>query len=910
MGTPRLPLVSLPPGCVKTFRRGPLLKRQYSATTSPVALHISRPRVHLGGVSPSHESPDLTSLWPLTRSFASLRIKSLALDSPFSLLVSIFHSFSSVTPSPESLISVISAMKYWNVKLKSSSLPFRPKDRSDPRRHQPVISAVVAPSRKTINTYLPTELLREIFLYSIEGNQMKSGQLASVCRYWRSVITIMPSLWSTLRVGAWTESEQVATWLQRAYPLKVVIDTQRDGQSQSNAPRFSALQDALASTGQWHELTISSFPPENFASQLGFQVAKPMNVLRTLHVADGCVHSPSLVHLLDLIPSTDSSFLQLRLHSSSATAYFLQPHWLPALQNLTVLIVNGRDVQEPFQYLPAFTQLQILEAYQLPFPWYEPNANLPLLCTLQKLQIRASSVQWMAGREFPYLEECAIFLPHHGEAVQQHGVELPACRKLAYHGYPITTIQCFRVPQIKVMELTSHDCNQQRVYQHLRHLYRSNSSISKLTTLHLTLQCSGRHLIKVFKDMESLQELNLSVDWSSSSWESFLELLAAKTPAMDQPNWYHDNPLGSYHKAYSKLEQWEQWCSSQTWHVNVLPYLRYLGIQSPRGISQSQCLDNSPMLRQVGWTRAQLIPPLEHLKVWEGRGTTDDIMVDYISSGYLNKHLGIFPKTYDLRIIRGMILQCLTLHSELSFLKPFCSTALFRRLQVLEIRNHNDGTHFFPYLEQIKELEIWKSSIQYSLDVNLPLVNTLQKLELNNSTFSWMLGRTFKALKECIFHDPVGIAEDLVGYKRPLVDLPVCTSMKWLHSSVVSFPFSCPNVQSILWWSWGDDRTLRDPLKALHVFLLKCSCLQELDISTDYHPALDSLIWFALNDAREQGTWKNLRSVEAEVKFYSAETRSHFLNQMVGHQEHYEKIWNKFSLSEDDTNVILRALGE
>jgi hypothetical protein len=38
-----------------------------------------------------------------------------------------------------------------------------------------------------------------------------------------------------------------------------------------NTPPFAALQDALASTGQWHELTISSFPPEDLASQLGFQ---------------------------------------------------------------------------------------------------------------------------------------------------------------------------------------------------------------------------------------------------------------------------------------------------------------------------------------------------------------------------------------------------------------------------------------------------------------------------------------------------------------------------------------------------------------------------------------------------------------------------------------------------------------
>jgi hypothetical protein len=45
--------------------------------------------------------------------------------------------------------------------------------------------------RSDINTYLPMELLREIFLYSIEVNQMKSGQLASVCRDWRSVITTL-----------------------------------------------------------------------------------------------------------------------------------------------------------------------------------------------------------------------------------------------------------------------------------------------------------------------------------------------------------------------------------------------------------------------------------------------------------------------------------------------------------------------------------------------------------------------------------------------------------------------------------------------------------------------------------------------------------------------------------------------
>ena len=102
------------------------------------------------------------------------------------------------------------------------------------------------------------------------------------------MITSIAILWSTLRVGTWTEMEQVVTWSQRAYPKKVIINPQGDSQSPSGAPMFAALQNALTSTGQWHELTISSFPPEDLASQLAVQVSSPMNVLKVLHVAAGC----------------------------------------------------------------------------------------------------------------------------------------------------------------------------------------------------------------------------------------------------------------------------------------------------------------------------------------------------------------------------------------------------------------------------------------------------------------------------------------------------------------------------------------------------------------------------------------------------------------------------------------------
>ena len=269
-----------------------------------------------------------------------------------------------------------------------------------------------------INAYLPMELLREIFLYSIESNQTKSGQLASVCRYWRSVITTMPGIWSTLRVGTWTDRERVTTWLKRAYPKKVIIDAQSNIQGPSNTSPFVALSGALACTDQWHELTISSFPLETLDSQPRFQATRPMSVLTVLNVAAGCVPSPSFSYLLSLIP-IEAPLSELRLYPSFASTHFLQSNWFPVLKNLTVLIVNGRGIHEPFSLLPAFTQLQIFEADHLPLPWYEPNVSLPLLCTLQKLQIRASSVQWMAGRELPCLEECTILLPHSWVAVQE-----------------------------------------------------------------------------------------------------------------------------------------------------------------------------------------------------------------------------------------------------------------------------------------------------------------------------------------------------------------------------------------------------------------------------------------------------------------------------------------------------------
>ena len=657
---------------------------------------------------------------------------------------------------------------------------------------------------------------------------------------------------------------------------------------------FAGFQNALTSTGQWHELTIFSFPPEDLACQLGVQATGAMDVLKVLHIAAGCVLSPSFTHLLNLVP-VEAPLRELRLRPPFASAHFLQSHWFPVFQNLTVLIVNGRDIDEPFELLPTFTQLQIFEADRLRFPSYEPNTILPLLHTLRKLRLRTCSVQWMAGRQFPCLEECAILLPRHWDVIQQHEVQLPFCQKLTYHGHPMSTARHFHGPNMRAMELKSDDCNDQRVYQQLRHLFRVDGRISNITTLHLTFQCSERVLIKVLKYMVPLQELIISIAHPSRSWEIFLESLAAK------PSTTWDS--------YCK---WEEWCSSQTWRANVLPHLKYLGIQCPKAFSRSECLDNLPLLRLVGWTRARLTPPLEHLNVWGEKGTISDPAVDYTSTAYLQDHLSVSVQGYDGIIVAGMVTRYLvTYHGAVLF--PLHSTVFFRWLQhlVLSVAPPHE-TPFMPWLEQIKTLDITHGNIpEYSMNLDLPLTQSLLCLKLAISTSSWMLRRTFKALREFHIWGLSFPREDMSGHEGLQMGLPACAALQLVDHPFNNLRFlSCSNVQSFR-WSYSQEWIPFDltALNPFHDFLFNLPCLQELYISIFLGSGLDSLIQVVFCDAREQGVWRDIRSVEVEVRPGDSSERYHFFDRAVRHQRHYERQWKKFEVTKDTWKrvVIFRA---
>jgi hypothetical protein len=101
----------------------------------------------------------------------------------------------------------------------------------------------------------------------------------------------------------------------------------------------------------------------------------------------------------------------------------------------------------------------------------------------------------------------------------------------------------------------------------------------------------------------------------------------------------------------------------------------------------------------------------------EGRGSMDDIAVDYISTGYLAKHLGVSRSSedYDTMIVIGMVTRHMTIHQGETPLFLLKSTLLFRQLQELEIIcNPNDE---IPFCHTWNKSRSWKFSMGSFLNI-------------------------------------------------------------------------------------------------------------------------------------------------------------------------------------------------
>ena len=62
---------------------------------------------------------------------------------------------------------------------------------------------------------------------------------------------------------------------------------------------------------------------------------------------------------------------------------------------------------------------------------YPHDVDLPVR-TLRRLCTKMVSVQWMSGRTFPALEDCAIIWPHHPETLRLRGASAFLCARSSY----------------------------------------------------------------------------------------------------------------------------------------------------------------------------------------------------------------------------------------------------------------------------------------------------------------------------------------------------------------------------------------------------------------------------------------------------------------------------------------------
>ena len=262
-------------------------------------------------------------------------------------------------------------------------------------------------------------------------------------------------------------------------------------------------------------------------------------------------------------------------------------------------------------------------------------------------------------------------------------------------------------------------------------------------------------------------------------------------------------------------------------------------------------------------------------------------------------------------IVRAMVTQCLVIHKSDTQLLQLHPSSLFRQLQVLDILC--DSAHeisILPYLAQIRRMDIGGGIIPvYPLSIDLQLVHTLRSLRLSRSSYSWMIGRTFNALKEFKVNQPRDETENQCRREGLQVNLPARTSLKLENCSMGHFLLlSCSSVQIFHWghyrkWSAIDEVTL----KSSYDFLLNLSCLQKLDIFIPQYLGLDSLLHFVFCGAREQGVWPDIRGVELSI-WLNDPLQNDAFTQMVGHQQHYEKWWKEFTFTKDwKAMVAVRA---
>ena len=389
---------------------------------------------------------------------------------------------------------------------------------------------------------LPAEILSMIFLLVVndEYNTGSRVPLMLVCRHWYAVVLSTPGILSVLRVGNSTAMEMVRAAIQGTrWLLEVVI--RMDGESigqDFNADTFDAcFMSAIEATSRCKSLWIFSFPPPGGCK--AFQIVPPSKNSESFCLSkDPDIRSFFELFMAAVTTTAAPRLTDMRLYHRNAVLYLVQPDCLHVFCSLTVLsILLSKKMESPVNILPHLQRLESFRARRLYLPIYPPDAHLPLIQTLLYLSLQSVSIQWMAGKVFPVLQECSITFPHQIDTLYLQPVAMPACTSLAYCSNDLNPLRCFyALPPLAELAATSGQWNVTRGNLQLMticHIIVPHAQ--SLTKLDLQVRCSGQLLIHMLSLLPALKDLQLRLASPSALNETFFQAFIASKSNADSP---------------------------------------------------------------------------------------------------------------------------------------------------------------------------------------------------------------------------------------------------------------------------------------------------------------------------------------------------------------------------------------
>jgi hypothetical protein len=445
--------------------------------------------------------------------------------------------------------------------------------------------------------YLPSELLSEIFLMSVEMLGVRQNTLQEVCQTWRDLVA---HLWGELQLGTWTRTQKIAPVVNHGpRSLDVVIDTETD-ETPSGKP-YAALTFAWTSASRWRSLKIKSFPgnASTPAGNIPFSSHTTFINLESLFVGPGCDLSSGMTEIMDNITSTVTSKLTSLIiiaprvfhQLSNSSLVHIYPH-------LTVLELATLRVQEPVDLLHHCAHLEVMKLSGFILQPSPLGHELPCVQTLRHVWLRGTSIQWMSGRIFQWVESFTLLRPvdpHHIDHART--ISLPVCTSITVQCRLLTTLAAFHAPIMSKLEIECNQWSRAGANLEFSRLWtqRCNQRMMRPKILSLKINCSDRLLLDALQLLD-LEELVLELPHPSALGACFFRALC-RVPT---------RPFTG-----RTVEEWKEWAVGPTkWQPKICPSLRKLRLHYERWLREGEMDAVTPLFIAVAWSQTNLPSPL------------------------------------------------------------------------------------------------------------------------------------------------------------------------------------------------------------------------------------------------------------------------------------------------------------